>query len=249
MCRARMRRSPRASSPLTILVSQAARERECKCSLLYKGARHWTQISDPQRAMHSLLVASSSALALRARPPQLVASSSAARAARSPTTARRKLLCGSRCALAHHSSSQAPRWLALRAHPPQLVVASSALALRARSRCALARHSSSQAYRALVLLDGRCRKLPLPSVRSRLRPCGSEIGPAWHLFGLLAAPQTWRGASARPRLAAVKRLGSNNLNEPQEPPSPPTPQTTPRTQGHNSARLIRRARGPFESGG
>ena len=166
-----------------------------------KGARHWTQISYPQRAIHSLLVASSSALALRARSPQLVASSSAARAARSSTTARRKLLCGSRCALVHHSSSQAPRWLALRARPPQLVASSSVaraarspttarcrllgaraarspprrLALRARSRCALARHSSSQAYRALVLLDGRSRKLPLPSVRSRLRPCGSEV--------------------------------------------------------------------------
>ena len=123
----------------------------------YKGARHWTQISDPQRAIHSLLVASSSALALRARSPQLVASSSAARAARSSTTARRKLLCGSRCALAHHSSSQAPRWLALRAHPPQLVVASSALALRARllggSRCALARvvRSPATARRKLIV--------------------------------------------------------------------------------------------------
>ena len=108
--------------------------------IIYKGARHWTQISDPQRAMHSLLVASSSALALRACPPQLVASSSAARAARSPTTARR-------CAFG--SSARAARSLALRARPPQLVARSSALALRARllggSRCALARHGSSQA--------------------------------------------------------------------------------------------------------
>ena len=108
--------------------------------MINKGARHWTQISDPQRAMHSLLVASSSALALRACPPQLVASSSAARAARSPTTARR-------CALG--SSARAARSLALRARPPQLVASSSALALRARllggSRCALARHGSSQA--------------------------------------------------------------------------------------------------------
>ena len=110
-----------------------------------------------QAPRRSQLIASSSALALRACPPQLVASSSAARAARSPTTARR-------CALARHSSSQAPRRsrcalassaaraarsLALRARPPQLVARSSALALRARllggSRCALARHGSSQA--------------------------------------------------------------------------------------------------------
>ena len=159
----------------------------------------------PRRSRCALVHHSSSQaprlLALRARPPQLVASSSAARAARSPTTACRKPLGGSRCALTHHSSSQAPRWLALRARPPQLVASSSVaraarspttarcrllgaraarspprrLALRARSRCALARHSSSQAYRALVLLDGRSRKLPLPSVRSRLRPCGSEV--------------------------------------------------------------------------
>ena len=175
--------------------------------------------------MHSLLVASSSALALRARPPQLVASSSVARAARSPTTARCRLL-GARAARS----------------PPRR------LALRARSRCALARHSSSQAYRALVLLDGRSRKLPLPSVRSRLRPCGSEVLVRLCKTHRLPAPQTWCGASARPRLAAVKRLGSNVCHEPQEPPSPPTFQTTPRTQGHNSARL-RRARGPFESGG
>ena len=74
--------------------------------------------------MHSLLVASSSALALRACPPQLVASSSAARAARSPTTARR-------CALG--SSARAARSLALRAR------------LLGGSRCALARHGSSQA--------------------------------------------------------------------------------------------------------
>ena len=167
----------------------------------------------PRRSRCALVHHSSSQaprlLALRARPPQLVASSSAARAARSSTTARRKLLGGSRCALAHHSSSQAPR----------------RLALRARSRCALARHSSSQAYRALVLLDGRSRKLPLPSVRSRLRPCGSEVGPAWHLFVQKCLPQIPHACAARPTGAAVKRLGSNNLNEPQEPPSPPTSQT------------------------
>ena len=193
--------------------------------------------------MHSLLVASSSALALRACPPQLVASSSAARAARSPTTARRCAL-GSSARAARSPATARRTLLGARAarSPPRR------LALRARSRCALARHSSSQAYRALVLLDGRSRKLPLPSVRSRLRPCGSEVVSAWHLFGFRSRAQTWCGASARPRLAAVKRLGSNNLNEPQEPPSPPTFQTTPRTQGHNSARL-RRARGPFESGG
>ena len=63
----------------------------------------------------------------------------------------------SRCALVHHSSSQAPRWLALRAHPPQLVVTSSALALRARllggSRCALARvvRSPATARRKLIV--------------------------------------------------------------------------------------------------
>ena len=93
-----------------------------------------------QAPRRSQLIASSSALALRACPPQLVASSSAARAARSPTTARR-------CALG--SSARAARSLALRARPPQLVARSSALALRARllggSRCALARHGSSQA--------------------------------------------------------------------------------------------------------
>ena len=67
----------------------------------------------------------------------------------------------SRCALVHHSSSQAPRLLALRARPPQLVASSSA-ARAARSsttarrkllgsRCALAHHSSSQAPRWLAL--------------------------------------------------------------------------------------------------
>ena len=222
------------------------------------GARHWTQISDPQRAIHSLLVASSSALALRARSPQLVASSSAARAARSSTTARRKLLGDSRCALAHHSSSQAPRWLALRAHPPQLVVASSALALRARllggSRCALARvvRSPATARRKLIvrwysLMD------EAESFLFLLFAADFALAAARFLFGIAKSERwprlpTWRGASARPRLAAVKRLGSNVCHEPQEPPSPPTSHTTPRTQGHNSARL-RRARGQFESGG
>ena len=213
--------------------------------------------------MHSLLVASSSALALRACPPQLVASSSAARAARSPTTARRcalgssaraarslalraRLLGGSRCALARaaRSPATAPRTLlgarAARSPPRRL-------ALRARSRCALARHSSSQAYRALVLLDGRSRKLPLPSVRSRLRPCGSEVLVRHRKTHRLAAPQTWCGASARPRLAAWSSIGSNVWNEPQQPPSPLTSQTTPHRV--STSLTLRRARGPFESGG
>ena len=69
--------------------------------------------------MHSLLVASSSALAAHRK---LLG----ARAARLSTTARRKLLGGSRCALAHHSSSLRARLLG-------------------GSRCALARHGSSQA--------------------------------------------------------------------------------------------------------
>ena len=113
---------------------------------IYKGARHWTQISDPQRAMHSLLVASSSALALRACPPQLVASSSAARAARSPTTARRCAL-GSSARAARSPATARRKLLGARAarSPPRR------LALRARSRCALAHHSSSQAHRRLAL--------------------------------------------------------------------------------------------------
>ena len=183
----------------------------------------------PRRSRCALVHHSSSQaprlLALRARPPQLVASSSVARAARSPTTARHRLL-GARAARS----------------PPRR------LALRARSRCALARHSSSQAYRALVLLDGRSRKLPLPSVRSRLRPSGSEVLVRHRKTHRLFAPESLRECAARPTGAAVKRLGSYFWNEPQEPPSPLTFQTTPRTQGHNSARL-RRARGPFESGG
>ena len=85
----------------------------------------------PRRSRCALVHHSSSQaprlLALRARPPQLVASSSAARAARSPTTARRKLLGGSRCALTHHSSLSPPR----------------------RSRCALA-SSAARAARSPV---------------------------------------------------------------------------------------------------
>ena len=122
-----------------------------------------------------------------------------ARAARSPATARRTLL-GARAARS----------------PPRR------LALRARSRCALARHSSSQAYSALVLLDGRSRKLPLPSVRSRLRPCGSEVGPAWHLFVQKCLPQIPHACAARPTGAAWSSLGSNVWNEPQEQPPAPT---------------------------
>ena len=68
--------------------------------------------------MHSLLVASSSALAAHRK---LLG----ARAARSPTTARRKLLGSRACALAHHSSSQAPRRSRLRARPSRLVASSS----------------------------------------------------------------------------------------------------------------------------
>ena len=216
----------------------------------------------PRRSRCALVHHSSSQaprlLALRARPPQLVASSSAARAARSSTTARRKLLGGSRCALAHHSSSQAPRWLALRAHPPQLVVASSALALRARllggSRCALARvvRSPATARRKLIvrwysLMDEAESFLFLLFAADFALPA-ARLDPRGIFLVCCPRLQTWCGASVRPRRAAVKRLGSNVCHEPQEPPSPLTSQTTPRTQGHNSARL-RRARGPFESGG
>ena len=128
-----------------------------------------------QAPRRSQLIASSSALALRARPPQLVAARSAPRlalrarppqlvASSSALALRARLLGGSRCALARAARSPAtarrtllgaraarspPRRLALRARPPQLVARSSALALRARllsgSRCALARHGSSQA--------------------------------------------------------------------------------------------------------
>ena len=171
----------------------------------------------------------------------------------------------SRCALVHHSSSQAPRLLALRARPPQLVASSSAARaarspttarhrLLGGSRCGLARvvRSPATARRKLIvrwysLMD------EAESFLFLLFAADFALAEARFLFGIAKSETrprlpTWRGASARPRLAAVKRLGSNVCHEPQEPPSPPTPQTTPRTQGHNSARL-RRARGPFESGG
>ena len=164
--------------------------RRSRCALVHHSSSQAPRLL-ALRARPPQLVASSSAaraapsaLALRARPPQLVASSSVARAARSPTTARCRLL-GARAARS----------------PPRR------LALRARSRCALARHSSSQAYRALVLLDGRSRKLPLPPVRSRLRPCGSEVLVRHRKIGLVFRPRVPRECAARPTGAAVKRLG------------------------------------------
>ena len=164
----------------------------------------------------------------------------------------------SRCALAHHSSSQAPRRLALRARPPQLVVTSSALALRARllggSRCALARvvRSPATARRKLIVrwysLMDEAESFLFLLFAADFALAEARLDPRGIFFGLRYPPRVPRECAARPTGAAVKRLGSNFCHEPQEPPSPPTPQTTPRTQGHNSARL-RRARGPFESGG
>ena len=142
--------------------------------------------------MHSLLVASSSALALRACPPQLVASSSAARAARSPTTARRCALASS-AARAARSPATARRTLlgARAARSPAtarrtLLGARAArspprqLALRARSRCALARHSSSHAPRrsrcALASSAARAARSPV-TARHKLLRWSSPFAP------------------------------------------------------------------------
>ena len=174
----------------------------------------------------------------------------------------------SRCALVHHSSSQAPRWLALRARPPQLVASSSvaraarspttARRTRARllggSRCALARvvRSPATARRKLIMrwysLMDEAESFLFLLFAADFALAAARLDPRGIFLYWCSRLPTWCGASARPRLAAWSSLGSTVQNEPQEPPSPLTSQTTPRTQGHNSARL-RRARGPFESGG
>ena len=93
-----------------------------------------------QAPRRSQLIESSSALALRACPPQLVAARSAPRLA---------LRARSRCALARHSSSQAPRRsrcaLASSAARAARSPATARCTLLGGSRCALARHGSSQA--------------------------------------------------------------------------------------------------------
>ena len=121
----------------------------------------------------------------------------------------------SRCALVHHSSSQAPRRLALRARPPQLVAARSAprLALHARSRCALARHSSSHAPRrsrcALASSAARAARSPV-TARHKLLRWSSRFPPR----GFCSASQNLKGArasnSARVQSSTAARRGRSS---------------------------------------